>query len=93
MGELTWAALQRLCDDEPPLKVWREERGFEIAALGAKTAISLGRLIELETDLLTVTNFELDRLTAVLRVPYEYLAFPQREAVEAKGITETVHHA
>ena len=51
MADVTWAALQRLFADEPPLKVWREERCVALADLARETGIAIERLDQLETDL------------------------------------------
>lgn len=80
MAELTWAVLQRLCDDEPPLKVWREERTIGIADLASQTGIAIERLSELDDDISLATDSEVDRLAAALRVPFEFLAVPHLTA-------------
>lgn len=80
MAELTWTVLQRLCDDEPPLKVWREERAMEPATLAEQTGIPLDRLGKLETDMHLATDSEVDRLALALRVPFEFLAVPHLTA-------------
>jgi len=82
MAEITWGALQRLFDDEPPLKIWREERGLETAELASQARISIERLAELEQALHLATDAEVDRLANVLRVPIEYLSVPQPLAAE-----------
>jgi len=82
VAEITWGVLQRLCDDEPPLTVWREERGVQLAELVTKTGIPLERLKELESDMRLATDGEVDRLAAALRVPFEYLAIPHLTAAE-----------
>lgn len=76
MGQVSWGVLQRLFDDEPPLTVWREERGFEIEALAERTGIALDRLAALEHDLSRATDGEIDRLATALRLPLEYLFVP-----------------
>jgi transcriptional regulator with XRE-family HTH domain len=76
MGQISWGVLQRLFDDEPPLKVWREERGFEIEALADRSGIGVDRLAALEYDLSRATDGEIDRLATALRVPLEYLFVP-----------------
>jgi len=76
MAEITWNALQRLFDDEPSLKVWREEREFEIEALADRAGIAIERL----ADLSRATDAETDRLATALRVPLEYLVVPSSHA-------------
>lgn len=82
MAEITWGILQRLCDDEPALKVWREERGIETADLAALSRIAVDRLVALEMNMSLATDSEVDRLAIVLRVPFEYLAIPHLTAAE-----------
>lgn len=77
MSQVSWGVLQRLFDDEPPLMVWREERGLEIEALSNRSGISIDRLAVLEHDLSRATDVEIDRLATALRVPIEYLYVPQ----------------
>jgi len=55
MAEMTWNALQRLFDDEPPLIVWREERGLSVTELAERSDIALERLLELEADMSLAT--------------------------------------
>ena len=77
MGQISWGVLQRLFDDEPPLKVWREERGFEPSELAERTGIALDRIAMLEQDLSLATDSETDLLASALRLPIEYLFVPQ----------------
>ena len=82
MAEITWGLLQRLCDDEPPLKVWREERGIDVPDLAARSGISVDRLAMLEADMNLARDGEVDRLAIALRVPFEFLAIPHLTAAE-----------
>lgn len=77
MNQISWGVLQRLFDDELPLRVWREERGFAIEALAERSGLAVDRLAALEYDLSRATDGEIDRLATVLRVPIEYLYVPQ----------------
>jgi transcriptional regulator with XRE-family HTH domain len=80
MAEMTWNALQRLFDDEPPLTVWREERGLSMTELAEFSGIVMERLAQLEPDMSLATDAEVDRLAAALRVPFEFLAVPHLTA-------------
>jgi|GEM_PF-1267554 len=82
MAGRSWGLLQRLFDDEPPLRVWHEDRGLCLAELATATGIDEARLRELDEDTQSITDFEADRLTNVLRVPYEFLAPLQPLAAE-----------
>ena len=82
MGMVSWRVVQRLCDDEPPLLVWREDRGMTPAELATQTGISIERLDELELDVHTATDAEINRLATAFRIPIEYLAAPQPMAAE-----------
>jgi len=76
MSEVTWHALQRIFDGEPPLTVWREERGLSLDELAERSGIAIERLLRLEADMSLATDAEVDRLAATLRVPFEFLAVP-----------------
>ena len=80
MSEVTWHALQRIFDDEPPLTVWREERGLSLDELAERSGIAIERLLRLEADMSLATDAEVDRLAAALCVPFEFLAFPHLTA-------------
>lgn len=73
MGKMSWAVLQRLFDDEPPLRVWREERGFPLSELAVRAGINEDRLIRLDEDLRSATDAEIDKLCVALRLPLEFL--------------------
>lgn len=77
MGLVSWLVVQRLCDDEPPLLVWREERGMTSADLAAQTGIPMARLGELELSMDAATEAEINRLATAFRIPIEYLAVPR----------------
>jgi len=79
MGQISWGVLQRLFDDEPPLLVWREQRGLDVAQLADSSGIPVERLSALEQDLSLASDTELNRLATVLRVPFEYLFVQQEE--------------
>jgi transcriptional regulator with XRE-family HTH domain len=81
MAGITWNALQRLLDDEPPLTVWREERGLTLPELAESSGIAIERLSRLEAEMHLATDAEVDRLAAALRIPFEYLAVPHLTAV------------
>jgi len=80
MSDVTWHALQRIFDDDPPLTVWREERGLSLNDLAERSGIASERLSLLEADLSLATDSEVDRLAAALRVPFEFLAVPHLTA-------------
>jgi len=80
MSEVTWKALQRIFDDEPPLTVWREERGLSRDELAERSGIAIERLLQLEADMSLATDVEVDRLAAALRIPFEFLAVPHLTA-------------
>ena len=80
MSEVTWHALQRIFDDEPPLTVWREERGLSLDELAERSGIAIERLSKLEPDMSLATDAEVDRLAAALRVTFEFLAVPHLTA-------------
>jgi len=80
MSEVTWQALQRIFDDEPPLTVWREERGLSLDELAERSGIAIERLLQLEADMSLATDVEVDRLAAALRIPFEFLAVPHLTA-------------
>jgi transcriptional regulator with XRE-family HTH domain len=80
MSEVTWKALQRIFDDEPPLTVWREERGLSLDELAERSGIAIERLLQLEADMSLATDVEVDRLAAALRIPFEFLAVPHLTA-------------
>ena len=80
MSRVTWHALQRIFDDEPPLTVWREERSLSINDLAEHSRIAIERLSRLEADMSLATDAEVDRLAAALRVPFEFLAVPRLTA-------------
>ena len=80
MSEVTWHALQRIFDDEPPLTVWREERGLSLEELAEHSGMATERLPRLEADMNLATDAEVDRLAAALRVPFEFLAVPRLTA-------------
>ena len=80
MGKMSWAVLQRLFDDEPPLRIWREERGLQVAELAGKAGLEPGRVAVLDEDLATITDAEVDRLSVALRVPMEFLFVPANQA-------------
>ncbi len=84
MGKMSWAVLQRLFDDESPLRVWREERGFQLVDLAAKTGILEDRLATLDEEWGTATDAEVDRLSVALRVPLEFLFVPQSQQIAAE---------
>ena len=79
---MTWGVVQRLYDDEPPLLIWREERGTELADLSTQTGIPLDRLSLLDNDLRTATDAEVDRLANALRIPFEFLMMPHSTEAE-----------
>ena len=78
VGKMSWGVLQRLFDDEPPLRVWREERGLQLAQLAEASGLTMDRLAVLDEELETITDAEVDRLSVALRVPMEYLFVPER---------------
>jgi len=80
MSEVTWHALQRIFDDEPPLTVWREERGLSLDELAEQSGIAIERLSGLEADMSLAIDADVDRLAAALRVPFEFLAVPRLTA-------------
>ena len=80
MLEITWNALQRMFDDEPPLTVWREERALSIDELSEHSGIAIERLSRLEADMSLATDAEVDRLAVALRVPFEFLSVPRLTA-------------
>jgi len=80
MSEVTWHALQRIFDNEPPLTVWREDRGLSLDELAERSGIAIERLSKLEPDMSLATDAEVDRLAAALRVPFEFLAVPHATA-------------
>ena len=80
MSEVTWHALQRIFDNEPPLTVWREDRGLSLDELAERSGIAIERLSKLEPDMSLATDAEVDRLAAALRVPFEFLAVPHLTA-------------
>lgn len=45
MDEISWGMLQRLFDDDPPLVVWREERGLEIKPLADRSGIAFDQSV------------------------------------------------
>ena len=53
MSEITWKALQRIFDDDPPLTVWREERGLSVDELAERSGAAMKRLSRLEGARLT----------------------------------------
>jgi len=77
MSDVTWHALQRIFDDEPPLTVWREERGLSLDELAEQSGVAVERLLRFEADMSLATDSEVDRLAAALRVPFEFLAVPR----------------
>jgi transcriptional regulator with XRE-family HTH domain len=82
MANMSWGALQRLCSDEPPIRVWREERGLTLAELAEQTCIDPDRLARLDGETNAPNLVELERLATVLRVPREYLILPQDDSSE-----------
>lgn len=78
MGQMSWGVLQRLFDDEPPLRVWREERGFGLAELATQSGVPEDRLAVLDNELATATDSEIDRLCLALRLPLEFLFVPPK---------------
>jgi transcriptional regulator with XRE-family HTH domain len=90
MSNMSWAVVQRLCDDEPPLKVWREERGLTLEQLAKQTGIDAQRLASLDDPEQQPNNAELQRLATVLRVPWEYLCFPQDDTDDWPKTAETL---
>lgn len=76
MEQLSWGVVQRLCDDEPALLVWREERSLDLAGLAELSGIGIDRLGSIEGDLALASDAEINRLATVLRVPIEYLSVP-----------------
>lgn len=86
MADMTWATLQRLCDDEPPLLVWREERGLTLDQLAQLTGINPDRLARLDNETDAANEAELGKLATVLSVPPEYLLLPRDDS-------STIQHA
>lgn len=83
MGKISWGVLQRLFDDECPLRVWREQRGLQVAELASKAGLDADRVAVLDEDLVTITDAEVDRLSVALRVPMEFLFILPKEAQRA----------
>ncbi len=75
-GEETLSAemAARLVAGEPPLKVWREYRGYTLRALAAKIGISSAAVSKIETGKSRPTVATLGKLAAVLGCDMEDLA-------------------
>ena len=67
------AVVDRLLDDEPPLKVWREHRGLSRADLAARTGLTPGHIGHLETGRRHGTPDTLRRLATALDVTVDDL--------------------
>jgi len=80
MSEVTWKTLQRIFEDEPPLTVWQEERGLSLNELAEQSSVAIERLLRLEAGMSLASDAEVDRLTAALRIPFEFLAVPRLTA-------------
>ncbi len=87
MSHVPWGVLQRLYDDEPPIKVWREERGLDLEALAVRTGIEPNRLARLDVETDAPDEIELGLLAAVLDAPRELLLLQQDDSwdLPAKG--------
>lgn len=82
MSQMNWGVVQRLCDDEPPLRVWREERSLGMGDLAEQSGIEVERLTTLEPDMSRATDAEVNRLAAALRIPAEFLMMPHHVGAE-----------
>ncbi len=67
------AVVDRLLDDEKPLKVWREHRGLSRAELAALTGLTPGHIGHLEIGRRHGTPDTLRRLATVLDVAVDDL--------------------
>jgi DNA-binding Xre family transcriptional regulator len=76
------AVVDRLLDDEHPLKVWREHRGLSRAELAARTDLTPGHIGHLETGRRHGTPDTLRRLAMALDVTVDDLV-PVGPATEA----------
>ena len=87
MSHVPWGVLQRLYDDEPPIKVWREELRLDLATLAARTGIDRDRLARLDVETDAPDEIELGLLAAVLDAPRELLLLQQDDSwdLPAKG--------
>ncbi len=74
-GEL----VQRLCDGENPLRVWREHRGISTAALALASGIDEAVILGLESGNLGLQADLQERLAAVLRIAADDLDTWSRE--------------
>lgn len=81
------AVVDRLLDDEPPLKVWREHRGLSRAALAAKAGLTPGHIGHLETGRRHGTPDTLRRLATALDVTVDDLVpiEPVADEPESQG--------
>jgi transcriptional regulator with XRE-family HTH domain len=89
MANMSWGVLQRLCDDEPPIRVWREERGLSLDQLAEQTGIAADRLADLDDPDQQPNDAELSALSSVLRVPWQYLSYPQDDSDDWPKTVET----
>jgi len=76
------AIVDRLLDDEHPLKVWREHRGLSRAELAGMTGLTPGHIGHLETGRRHGTPDTLRRLATALDVSVDDLV-PVEPATEA----------
>ena len=67
------AVADRLIDGEPPLRVWREHRGFSQAALARAADTSRVQIVDIEAGRGTGTVHTLRRLADALRVDLDDL--------------------
>jgi DNA-binding Xre family transcriptional regulator len=67
------AVVDRLLDDEQPLKVWREHRGLSRSELAAKASLTPGHIGHLETGRRHGTPDTLRRLATALDVTVDDL--------------------
>lgn len=65
--------VRRLLDDEHPLKVWREHRGFSRAALATKVGLTPGHIGHIESGRRHGTPEALRRLATALDVKVDDL--------------------
>lgn len=84
VGRMSWAVLQRLFDDESPLRVWREERKLSLSDLAATTGLPPERLAALDEHWEAIADREVDRLSVALRIPMEFLFVPPQPEMAAE---------
>ena len=70
---MTGDELQRILEDEHPVKVWREKRGLSQRTLAEQAGVSPSYLAEIETGKKPGSADALRKLSRVLAVPMENL--------------------